>query len=846
MSQAFDPYHKWLGIPKDEQPPHHYRLLAIRVFEDDPDVIQAAADRQMAHLRTYQTGPNAALSQRLLNQVAAARVCLLKPTQKKAYDARLRQELEAKAAKAPINPTAKGSGVDLGELLEELTVASEAQPALKTRSQSVNLPILIGVGIAGAALAVTLLIWSLVAVDRPDAVVRPVEIAPAEGQSPASPKQQVDTPDRQPAPAASTTAAAPSPSVEPPEKEPMTAEGQPETVRKEPPRSDQPEGSVTPAMNASALPEVSKKWPVPSTTRQEELLRQMDETYKVSLTGKLAEKIKLANNMLDAAGRTKEPDERFALRRKAAELAQAAGDAALMLQAVDRLGAEFDVDLPATREAMLVGFAASAESSTRIESLVESADPVIDQLMSEEAYDRAWNLLNAVYLACQKPEGKAFRKAYHERRQEMQTLLDQWKQIEQAQTTVNAQPDDKSAHTVLGHWYCFVRRDWRKGLPHLAKGDDDATRLLATSELQTPPDEPMDQVKLADAWWDLAQPAPEDAKRAMLLRAQYWYEQAEANVPDGLVKTRVATRMKEIADLVPLAPETPGLLGLVPQHADSAKAYQTRWARHLGFPEVETNAIGMRLVLIPPGEFDMGSRAADVERWIQETQGMNLQGRYSDFLRSESPRHLVRLTRSFYLGMHEVTQAQYQQVMGTNPSQVTARGEASPVDGVSWDNAVEFCRLLSEHPDEKAAGRIYRLPTEAQWEYACRAGSVTPFYFAVDPAHLDQYGWFAGNAKDSSHPVGGRRPNPWGLFDMVGNVSEWCSDWFAVDYYQQSPLENPAGPMSGAGRVIRGGTFRDSWPGSLRSAFRLASPAGGRNDTVGFRVVCTLSKKRAP
>jgi formylglycine-generating enzyme required for sulfatase activity len=853
MPQAFDPYHKWLGIPKDEQPPHHYRLLAIRVFEDDPDVIQAAADRQMAHLRTYQTGPNGALSQKLLNEVAAARVCLLNPARKTAYDEKLRKELETQTAPATTPPpAAPDSGtVDLGELLEELTAASATQPALKLHSRFHHLPILLGVGIAAAALSITLLVWSIVAVDRQAPVAQPIESVTNKTEHQNPPESPTADHSTQPVPAASTTSttATPSPvsAINTAEKGHATADAQANRPAAEPTSGGQPDPApVALPRDIVGLPEESKKWRVPSAARLEELFRQIDETYKINLAGRLAEKIKLANNLLDAAGKTTEPDNRFALCQKAADLAQTAGDATLMLQAVERLGAEFEVDLLANQESRLIAFAANAESEPRIESLVTNADPVIDQLVAEEAYDRAWMLLNAVYLACQTPAGKAFRKSYHDRRQEMQSLLAQWKTVEEARKTIDAQPDATSAHTVLGQWYCFERRDWRKGLPHLAQGEDPAIRQLAAKELQLPLDEALDQIRLADAWWDVAQLAQGQAHEALLLRASYWYQQALPDLPDGLVKTRAQRRMEELAQLVPLVPATPKLLTLAPTDAERAKAYQTRWASHLGLPEVETNAIGMRLVLVPPGEFDMGSRPREVERFLQEALKQNAPSSYIVFLRSETPRHLVRITQPFYLGMHEVTQAQYQQVMGVNPSRATSQGATSPVEGVSWDNAVDFCRLLSELAEEKEAGRRYHLPTEAQWEYACRAGSLAPFYFGADPAQLSTCGWFAENAQDRPHPVGEKSPNPWGLFDMAGNVREWCADRFTADYYQQSPLENPRGPASGAGRVIRGGSFRDAWPGALRSAFRIASPAGGRHDTVGFRVMCEIPKKRSP
>jgi formylglycine-generating enzyme required for sulfatase activity len=859
MPQAFDPYHKWLGIPKDEQPPNHYRLLAIGFFEDDGDVIQAAADRQMAHLRTYQNGPNSELSQKLLNEVAAARVCLLKPATKKAYDARLRKELEAKAAPAQPTPATKGAGLDLGELLEELTVASEAQPPLRRSRWASNLPVIVGFVIAGIALLVALSIWRSVERRIPAEDPRPGTTAPGDAEKSRLPNPRESGQDATPP---ATNPHRPALPLQPPPGDapqsaqeaaasptPLANKNAPPAGARAPSEGKSTAPSVTPPSAELAVPPPSKRWPVPSASRQEELVRQVEKDYRVGQAGKLAEKVKLANSLLDAANKSLESDTRFVMRRKAADLALSAGNAALMLQAVERIGAEFDIDLLAAKETLLTSFAAEAESAVRIESLVDNANPVIDQLLAEERYQHAWDLMNVVYVVCQKPDGKAFRKSYHERRQSLQKTLEQWTRIRQALETIKTQPDDRQAQGTVGRWYCFVRRDWRKGLPYLAKGDDPVMAGPAKEELEAPADEAIDQVRLADAWWDVAGQANEAAKEAILLHARYWYQQAESQLPVGLVKSRAVKRLEEIAVMVSTVPGTPGLqpvLASVPMGAEAARDYQIRWARHLGLPDVETNSIGMELVLIPPGEFDIGSHAVDVDRYCQEAQQKGVSQGCLDFLRSETPRHPVRIARAFYLGMHEITQGQYQKVMRVNPSRSGASSDSSPVESVSWDEAMDFCRLLSELPEEKDAGRTYRLPSEAEWEYACRAGSPTGYHFGQEPASLDSYGWFAKDAPDSPHPVGTKQPNPWGLFDLYGNVGEWCRDWFAEDYYRQSPLEDPVGPISGKGHVVRGGSFREAWPGALRSAFRAAYPTGARHDTLGFRVVCTPSKKRSP
>ena len=153
---------------------------------------------------------------------------------------------------------------------------------------------------------------------------------------------------------------------------------------------------------------------------------------------------------------------------------------------------------------------------------------------------------------------------------------------------------------------------------------------------------------------------------------------------------------------------------------------------------------------------------------------------------------------------------------------------------VSWNDAVAFCQWLS-----RKEGKAYRLPTEAEWEHACRAGTTTRWSFGNDETALAQYAWFDGNSSRSSHPVGQKGASAWGLHDTHGNVWEWCADWFGQDYYAKSPGLDPAGPDSGESRVLRGGSWRD-WPIGARSAFRSVYDPATRDNNLGFRLARTL------
>jgi formylglycine-generating enzyme required for sulfatase activity len=223
-----------------------------------------------------------------------------------------------------------------------------------------------------------------------------------------------------------------------------------------------------------------------------------------------------------------------------------------------------------------------------------------------------------------------------------------------------------------------------------------------------------------------------------------------------------------------------------------------------------TNSLGMRLIQVPAGIFDMG-----------------------DPLLADARPHTVRITRPFFIGATEVTQREFQQLMGSNPSHF--RSDGNPVDSVTWDEAREFCERLSQQAAEKNAGRTYRLPTEAEWEHACRAGTRTHFAFG-NRIRLDQANTRIGGLSRTT-PAGTYPPNAWGIFDMHGNVWEWCSDWYKSDYFSESPIEDPQGPATGAVRVVRGGSWMVG-PEDCASAKRgdMCPPAKRRAD-VGFRVI---------
>jgi formylglycine-generating enzyme required for sulfatase activity len=255
--------------------------------------------------------------------------------------------------------------------------------------------------------------------------------------------------------------------------------------------------------------------------------------------------------------------------------------------------------------------------------------------------------------------------------------------------------------------------------------------------------------------------------------------------------------------------------------AATVKKHMTPAQLALGDPVV--NSVGMLLVPIPAGEFQMGSPASEARRQNDEIQ------------------HVVKITKPFELGVYEVTQEQYEKVMGSKPSNF--KGPQNPVERVSWNDAVEFCRKLSSLSEEKASGYVYHLPTEAEWEYACRAGTQTAYSFGDSESELGDYAWYNKNSGRTTHPVGSKKPNAWGLYDMHGNVWERCQDWHGsypngsvTDYEPDRGMAVTGAASAGSFRVSRGGSWINL-SDYCRSARRNRYTPDRRSSILGFRVL---------
>ncbi|MCP5518841.1 MAG: SUMF1/EgtB/PvdO family nonheme iron enzyme [Verrucomicrobiales bacterium] len=328
-------------------------------------------------------------------------------------------------------------------------------------------------------------------------------------------------------------------------------------------------------------------------------------------------------------------------------------------------------------------------------------------------------------------------------------------------------------------------------------------------------------------------PARREAARQLESRRQSLESEAQANLTAR--KAELDTELAELRGRVnrwEATPSSPALPAGLPAGWSSMFSVPSQDRDAFGNPVVKREgsatdpasgwpwemvheASGLVLVLVPAGEFEMGSPA-------------NEAGRDSN----EGPVHTVRLERPFYLGKYEVTQGQWERVMGNNPSRF--KGEARrPVESVSWMEAQGFVSMLNDSLGG-AAGLRFALPSEAQWEYGCRAGTTTRFSFGNEESGLGEYGWYTGNGGGRTHLVGGKQPNGWGLYDMHGNVWEWCSDWYGT--YSVGAVIDPKGPNTGSHRVYRGGGWSNG-ARICRSADRYGHAPSLRSSYLGFRMV---------
>lgn len=601
MSESFDPYYVWLAIPSKDQPPNHYRLLAVELFEDNPAVIEGAADQRMAHLRTYQLGKHAAASQKLLNEVGAAKVCLLNPAKKAAYDQRLRERLQTSAV-----PLSDSRTADLDSSRTGLIGSLDPNQPPSRAGRTVNRPRLSpavlygGAVVAVIALASVAVWWGL----QQKNASRDARLN--QGERPSAGEQAKSGPPTLPQP---TTAPAPGVAVAPLEREPrlpspqvtpapaefkpQSKEAMPVLPKKELPAMVTPSPDVVPAEKPGPKSEATpppKKIAPPSADEQQRLIATVDGVYRPGDVQDQAAKVALIRRLLDE-GLKSAPNrpEQFVIFRRAGEIARDAGEVALILEAVDAMSAAgFDIQPVPLKARLLTQLAKQRSWSSALElpticaacsafaegavaeGAVEEACAVLDAIhkASAEAKKQAQQALRIARTAAARARNPADKAAREQRARdaeaELETILSalgamaecskrvqqaqqEHEEVQSARDRLQARPDDPNACLSVGRWTCFYEGDWEAGFKLLAKGSDRDLKSLATKELAVQPSNAEDHVAAGDLWWDLAEKATGRDQAAMRLRAGYWYQQSLPTLVPGLTRSKVEQRLAQTA-----------------------------------------------------------------------------------------------------------------------------------------------------------------------------------------------------------------------------------------------------------------------------------------------------------
>jgi len=911
VQSDFDAYYQWLGIPPDEQPPNHYRLLGIKVFEANADVIDMASERQIRHVRSFQAGKHSRESQRLLNELARARLCLLNEDDKAAYDARLRREL-------PQDDARSGSA---GKAADGVRSWTEGKPPRTVREM---VSCLITGGLMTAE-EIKKFVAGLPAAERPgdakglaDVVTRRGRLTMYQGLAVSKghtkglvfgeheilepigkggmgevfrarhrhlerdeavkvvASERLDSPEavarfEQEAKAAAklmhenivaTYDAGQQEGVHYLAMEYVDGRDLSQIVDNEGPLSvEQAIDYVIQA--ARGLAYAHQRGIIHRDIKPSNLLLAIDDQPSAvggeegapqSAIIKILDMglARLTEDVLRAA-RGEETERLTKTGQLMGTLDYMSPEQAEDFQAADQRSDIYS--LGCTLHKLLTGDPVY-DADTSMRRLLAHRDAPIPSL--RECGRNIPTELDAVFqkMVAKNPNDR------YQSMDELITALTASRTPAPPVIVASGPPRHRRSRSTavsklkkpdIGRW-AEIARSWpvvQTALRHrrvtaIAVGVVAAFFLMAAVVLtfRTPMGEI--EVVLDEGVADSVEIVlTRGGKELIICRVDQWtirlvegeyrvdvkgrenrFEIAENTVrvvrgEKAIVKVSVAEKPTE----------TPAL-AKSPFNAEQGKRHQQEWARHLGMPVEMTNSIGMKLTLIPPGEFMMGSPESEEGRSDNEYQ------------------HRVRITNAFYIGVYEVTQAEYEKVMGSNPSKFSAVAghdtNRFPVEMVSWEDAVEFCRKLSALPGKERGSRVYRLPTEAEWEYACRAGTSSTFCFGDSLTSTmaningeNPYGaTVQGPNLQRTTGVGSYKPNAWGVHDMHGNVWEWCRGWYDDDYYRNSPVEDPPGPSQGTLRVMRGGTF---FGGGVRcrSACRGPTRGKGRMD-YGFRVVCEM------
>lgn len=565
----FDPYHSWLGIPPRHQPPDHYRLLGVQTFETDLDVIANAAGRQMGHVRTYQTGQHSDLSQKILNEIAKAKVCLLNPDKKASYDDQLRSKRQNQRRRdppltqaAPLAQVAPLRRAKAASIEPAPTVANEAGPLPIVTSSD---PLRRGsasrgaqpawkspLAIAAACGTFGLLIIIVVVVSTQTSRQDPQKVAQTEVNSVVEKKPQPKRSGRD--------RKGDSPPVE------RRSEEDPDPTEFDPPKPSEPNvkrvddpdgksgvdpppqtGQQKPTAPIEPLPietTAAKKAPVPEADAIVAAEKEIDELFVLSKSRTRDERARVAKELAGAAAEeAKNTPTHFAILSRCRDLAAKAGDLDTAMLAIKRLDAVYLVDAWKMRLIAMQSAArgVSKSDAAAVDRFVRRSRQQIDAATADDRFEVAVTLAGLASTTGRK--AATDKAALVDLAESTKQLKVQFDKIAPAIRTLKTNPKDADANLAVGKFRCLNQDDWKRGLPRLAIGSDAALKAAASADLNNPT-AAKDRAKVGDAWWDMAQSARSNQRRTYLTRANRWYKRSEAEL-GGLKKLRVTQRLKD-------------------------------------------------------------------------------------------------------------------------------------------------------------------------------------------------------------------------------------------------------------------------------------------------------------
>jgi formylglycine-generating enzyme required for sulfatase activity len=824
----FDPYYKWLGISADDQPANHYRLLGVDQFESDADVIESAAQRQIAHVRTFALGNYAEASQALLNELSTARVTLLNPNRKKEYDKRLKAELQSNV---PSIDQGSGESRQQRALVEVAIEPVPGRNRVSSRRASAaprrkKLPLgVIGVVVLvlGIVLAFSLYV-SFSGGDERVAAKNARVLSQNTAKQEATTKKE-NPPNRKKLPANENTLGNAIASG---------ASTQSSTQGK----------SAGLAPVASVDPEPSESTPIASTGTSE----PSGSDAAAVMSGVVGDPPPPAIAPFDSAT-AKEHQEAWA--KYLGVTVETENSIGMKLRVIPagtftmgEGGRGQEVTL--TKPFMLGTHEVTQEQYEKIMDINPSLSKGGIKPVTHVSWEDAVKFcLKLSELPAEKAAGRIYR---------LPTEA-QWEHACRSGTqTTYSFGDDESKLGDYG-WFrdnsngrnhpCGVKQPNAWGLSDMHGNvwewcnDWFGSSLSGSATDPKGPQSGSSHVLRGASFGDYAVDC-RSASRARDRSNPHVYGFRVSCVPSIAASTKIAASppMNSGEDVEPAATTSPPVPepanngpapAVAPFDIATAKKHQEAWAKHLGVPVEVTNAISMTFVLIPPGEFQMG-----VSETLAKTKGAETQ-----WYGNSQPAHRVRITKPFYMSRYEVTQKQFRGVVGGGLTPVTGDGTRYPATQIGWTACVKFCDRLTEQGSGIPKGGKVRLPTEAEWEFACRAGTDGWFWMgdAIGPAEASLRN--AGR-KMRLEPIDAFTPNPFGLFNIHGNVMEWCSDWLSADYYGTSPVEDPQGPPNGEIRVHRGGGYSQP-PFAANSYWRHGHKSDTRSTSIGFRPIVELS-----